>query len=295
MMRERLEIVDRLMERYGIPIWVKPYVYQYIKRDPINSIKRATSFIDVKRKRGEITKDYVKLPNSTVFDMESVVHILSIFLYGEDRCADIYMRWANEPAPENIEYPRLYKGMGDVSTKRARAIKNLIEGIGQKISEPTKEITEVFDYIESVKNWKERFLCTNLILNYSYGVPFGRVFYKVFYFVMPEYMRTFGKAFDQNTEYLAAGNREAARIVSERLIPEDDVVRIAIELLSKILRSIDSEMRIAKRAKIENEAMLLRTIAIAYPLHILVDLGLNIDVDKELKRIETISKASPSD
>ncbi len=292
MAKARLDMVEGIMDKYEIPLWVKPYIYQYIKRDPIGSIKRAVSFIDVKRKRGEVTKEYVKLPNSIVFDMDSVIHILSIFLYGEERCADIYARWVKEPAPENIEYPKFYAGMSDVSTKRARAIKNLIEGIGQKGSGPTSEIIDVFDYIESIKGWRERFLCTNLILNYSYGVSFGRVFYRIFYFVMPEYMRTFGKAFDQNAEYLAAGNREAMRIVSERLIPEEDIIKITRELLSKILRSIDSEMRIAKRAKIENEAILLRTIAIIYPLHTLADLGLNIDVDKEFKNIERMTKAA---
>jgi hypothetical protein len=72
-------VVDPLLKKYGIPVWVKPYLKEYVKSDPVNAIKRATSFIDVKRKKGQVTNNSVVLPNNTAFKTESVVGIVSLF------------------------------------------------------------------------------------------------------------------------------------------------------------------------------------------------------------------------
>ncbi len=289
-MKANLNVVDSVLNKYGIPLWVKPYIYDYIKSDPLNAVKHATSFIEVRRKKGEVTGKYVKLPNSTMFDMDSVIHILSLFFYGEERSTEMYRKWSSEPAPESRDYSNFYRSMVAVREKHARAIKNLIEGLGRKSDKPTKRVIEVFDFIESLKDWRERMITTDLLMRYAYGVSFGVTFYKTFYFVMPEYMRSFGKAFGETTNESLWGENEAKRIITEKGLPEERIVELSEEVISRIVSSIDSEMEIAKKAKIEKEAKLLRTISIVYPLHTILELGVVVDIEDEIKKINKMAK-----
>lgn len=289
-MKASLNVIDDILNKYDIPLWVKPYIYDYIKSDPLNAVKHATSFIEVKRKKGEVTSKYVKLPNSIVFDMDSVIHILSLFLYGEERSAEIYKKWSSELAFENKRYITFYKDMVSVGKKHARAIKNLIAGLGRKADEPTKYVVDVFDFIESIKNWNERMITTNLLMRYAYGISFGVTFYRTFYFVMPEYMRSFGKAFSETTDESLWGEEEAKRIITNDALPKGRLMELSEDVISKIVKSIDFEMPIAKNAKIENEAKLLRTISIVYPLHAMSELGIDINIKNEIKTINKLAK-----
>ncbi len=277
-------LVDSLLGRYAIPAWVKPYIYGYIKKNPIGAIRYATSFIDVKRRKGEVTGSYVRLPNGVEFGIEDVVHILSLFHYGEERAAQTYEKWAKEPVPDRKEYSEFYADMSETAEKHARAIKNLIEGIGHRPDAPSKEAVAVFDYLESLEDWKERLICTNIIIKYSYGVVFGTAFYKAFYFVMPEYMRTFGKAF-QGTEEVARRGDEVARRILREEYAGNDIKPLFEKIMRLIIRSVMAETRIAKKAKIEKEIELLSSISIAYPLVIFREEGVDVDVDEEVARV----------
>jgi len=286
----KVNIIDRILERYDIPKWVKPYLYDYIKSDQLNAIKRAMSFIDTGRKKGEVTRKYVKLPNGITFDINNVIHILGLFLYGEERNIKIYTKWTSEPVPSIKEYSDFYCDIIIAAKRHARAIKNLMEGLKHKSGEPTKEIEEVFDYIESLTDWNERMITTNLLMKYSYNISFGVTFYKVFYFVMPEYMRSFGKVFSETAERTMWGEKQARDIISKKIIPQKRVMEISRELISKIVRSIDSEMGIAKISGIKNEAKLLRKISMVYPFNALKELGMDIDINNEIRLIEKIIK-----
>lgn len=287
-----INIIDRILEKHDIPQWVKPYLYDYINSDKLNAIKRAASFIDTGRKRGEVTSKYVKLPNGITFDINSVIHILSLFFYGEERSVEIYEKWSSESVPPNREYPHFYYNMVTIAKRHARAIKNLIEGLKHKPDKPTKEVVEVFDYIESLTDWNERMITTNLLMKYGYNISFGVTFYKVFYFVMPEYMRSFGKVFSETTEKTKWGEEEAKSIISDKRISSKRVIEISRELISKIVKSIDSEMCIAKISGIEEEAKLLRKIAMVYPFHTLKELGIDININDEIKLIEKTGRDS---
>jgi hypothetical protein len=61
-------------------------------------------------------------------------------------------------------------------------------------------------------------------------------------------------------------------------------------LLWLIYKSIEAELPLAKKVGIEPEAMLLRDISIAYPLRTLQSIGIDIDIDKEMKRIAKFEK-----
>ncbi len=282
-MKKDFGFADKLIEKYGIPAWVTPYVYEYIRKNPIDAIRYAASFIDVKRKRGEVTSNYVKLPNGVIFEMASVAHILSLFLYGEERTAQIYRRWSSEPAPEKREYAEMYSNMADAAEKHARAIRNLIQGIGRKPDKPSNQAIAVFEHIERIQDWKERIIYTNIIIRYSYANVFGVAFYKAFYFVMPEYMRNFGKAFEGTTGIAAKGEAEARTILREG-IESERAIKLFREAVGDILDSVKGEMQIAKKAKIVNEVYLLSEIAIAYPLMIFKEEGVDIDVDAEVRK-----------
>jgi len=280
-------VIDSLLQKYGIPTWVKPYVYDYVKKDPLNAIKRATSFIEVKRKRGVVTNSYVQLPNSTTFKMSSIIHMLSLFLYGTERTAKIAKAWSAKPDPRHASYVDYYASMVEVQERHARATRNLIEGLGHKPEEPTKEVMAVFDYVSNIAEWNKRIVATDLIVRSSYGDAFGQVFYKVFYFVMPEFMRSFGKAFTETESQSEWGIKEVERVVAGNEIDHDQLLEMSMEILCRIERSIDAEMHLADQAGIKKEAGLLKRIAIAYPLHKLEALGFIVNVSKTEKEIES--------
>lgn len=283
-------MVDKALDKYNIPTWLKPYIYDYVKGDPLNAVRRATSFIEVRRKRGEVTRSYVRLPNGMEFGMEFIQHVLSLFHYGEERIAEIYESWSKEPAGyDYVQYARGFGQLAETTRKHVRAIRNLMEGMGIRPLPPTPEAMSVFDALNSLSDWKARVLASGLILKYTYGYPFGFVFYRVFYPASPEFMRSFGKAFKSNDGDNAWLEDEAKRIVREREMDEGNMISIAEDLLSKAYNSVGAELQTAKKARIEREAQLLMDVSLAYPLHALYDQGLGIDVDAEIKKIKKLS------
>jgi len=283
-------IVDKTLEKYNIPLWLKPYIYSYIKEDPVSALKHATSFIEVRRKRGEVTRDFVRLPNGMTFDINFIQHVLSLFYYGEDRISAIYGSWAKEPAEyEYVHYAKRFGQLAETTKKHVRAIHNLMEGMGIKPLDPTSEAISVFDELGAIADWRSRVLASGLILKYTYGYPFGFVFYRVFYPASPEFMRSFGKAFKSDDEDNAWLESEAKRIVKEGVIDSESIIKLTEDLLSKAYDSVGSELRMAKKAHIEREAHLLMDVSLAYPLHTLYDQGLSIDIDAEIKKIKGLS------
>lgn len=283
-------MVDKALDKYNIPTWLKPYIYDYVKGDPLNAVRRATSFIEVRRKRGEVTRSYVRLPNGMEFGMEFIQHVLSLFHYGEERIAEIYESWSKEPAGyDYVQYAKGFGQLAETTRKHVRAIRNLMEGMGIRPLPPTPEAMSVFDALNSLSDWKARVLASGLILKYTYGYPFGFVFYRVFYPASPEFMRSFGKAFKSNDGDNAWLEDEAKRIVREREIDAGNIISIAENLLSKAYNSVEAELQTAKKARIEREAQLLMDVSLAYPLHALYDQGLGIDVDAEIKKIKKLS------
>ncbi len=284
-------LVDRTMHRYGLPPWLKPYVFDYIKSNPLNAIKHATSFIEIRRKKGEITREHVRLPNGFTFRIGFIEEMLSLFRYGEERIDQIYGRWAAEPGYEDLERKKRYRELSLLSKKHLRAIDNLMEGIGIELRKPKKEVKELFDYIEALSSWDDRIIASGIFIKYSFSYPFGFVFYKVFYPVAPEFMRSFGKAFNATTEATHWLEGEAKKIAFEKK-DSGELRGITEQLLARISASISSEEQTAKANGIANEVKLLQNIALAYPLHVLAELGVDIEVSKEVKKVLDCKRTS---
>lgn len=281
------KLVDSAMRKYGVPEWVRPYALRYIKDNPISSVKFAISLVDIKRKKGEVTKTEVRLPNGKVFRIGSIIKVLNLFFYGEDSIAHIERSWASNSPDRNAEYERRFLEMADVDSKYARAIKNLVEGLGSKIGDEHKSITHTFDHISALDRWNERILTTGIILRYSYAKTFGTVFYKAFYPASPEFMRSFGKAFGNKKEKERWDSQEAARLISTGAISKEDALAVSGEVLARILWSIESNMKLAKELGIEREVRLLSDVSIAYPFHVLSELGIELDVEREVKLVKS--------
>ena len=280
------KLVDPVLERYNVPDWVKPYVLKYVKKNPANTVKFAASFIDVKRKKGEITSDYIKLPNGLKFRKDHILHLLNMVFYGEESMARIAEAWASKTPDPNGNYAAHFKAMAAKDSKHARAIKNLIEGLGRKPEKPQTEIVEVFNYVSNLVSWYDRILATELILRNSYAKTFGLMFYKVFYPVSPEFMRSFGKAFSDTDPESAWGISEATKIIETQMVTDERVIELTREILTRIQKSVDANMRLAKASGIENEAKLLADIAIAYPFQVLSRMGVGVNVGKEINKVK---------
>lgn len=277
-------LVDAAIKRYDLPVWVKPYIRDYLKGGDIATIKYAISFVKVGRKKGAVTGSEIILPNGKKFKKEHMAHLLSLFYYGEERISEVTKDWAASGSDKVSDHVDHFSAVSSIEAKRARAIKNLIEGLGLKVEKPTREIESVFDYVQGLRDWNERIIAKKLLLNYSYAKPFGGVFYKVFYPVSPEFMRSFGKAFISGIDERAA-EAEAEIAVAGRKVPEERVMEITRELLKRIYRSVNAEIPNARKAGIEREVMLLRDVSIACPLHKLDELGVKIDINKEINGI----------
>ncbi len=278
-------IIDQAMEKYGIPHWMKAYIYDYVKSNPVSAVKHAASFVDVKRKKGEITRSYVKLPNGVTFDREFIMRVINLFYYGESRLAGMYGAWADGMPHGSQEYREHFLELARVSEKHARAIRNLMEGLGIPVKEPGRPLVEVFDYVEKLDTWDNRIITSGFVMKYAYSYPFGLVFYRVFYHVLPEFMRSFGKVFAANTDTTKWLSDEAERIIRGGSVSGGALIALVDNALQKTLKSIDSEMPAARKAGVGNEIKLLRDISVAYPLHELSGLGIELDVNKEVHRI----------
>lgn len=282
------KLIDSIMEKYGLPTWIKPYVYRYARENPMSTVKYAISLIDVKRKKGEVTKTNVRLPNGTIFEMESVLKLLNLFFYGEENMARIERIWGTGSKDHNAEYENNFMEMAEIDMKRTRAIKNLAEGLGHNVGQQPESLAKTFDYISRIEPWSDRVITTGIILRYSYAVTFGIVFYKAFYPVSPEFMRSFGKAFERKDVKERWDTEEAGRLVQAGAVNREHVLQLTREVLSLIFSSIDGNMRLAKELGLEKEVKLLSDISIAYPFQKLLEMGMEVDVEKEVKLVKSM-------
>lgn len=282
------KVVDSAIEKYGLPEWVRPYVYKYAKGSPISAVKFAISLLDVKRKKGEVTKSHVTLPNGTTFEMQSVLRLLNIFFYGEENISRLEEVWATKSIDRNAEYERRFLEMSEADSKRTRAIKNLIEGLGHPVGECPASVERVFDAISRIEPWKDRIVATGIVLRYSYATTFGMLFYKVFYPVSPEFMRSFGKAFENKNGSERWDTIEAERMLMDGNIDSKHVIGLARNVLSELLQLIESNMGLAKELGLEKEVRLLSEISIAYPFQRLSEMGIDINVEKEVSEVKKL-------
>ncbi len=279
------KLIESTLQKYGIPEWVKPYIYRYARENPIAVVKFAISLIDVKRRKGELTKDHIKLPNGTEFSIESILKLLNLFYYGEENMARIERDWVANSHDRNAEYERNYTDISETEYRRTRAIKNLAEGLGHSVGEQPESLTRVFDYISKIESWQDRVIVTGIILRYSYATTFGTVFYKVFYPVSPEFMRSFGKAFETKDGQERWDTQESIKLIKENSIDREHVLEISRSILTEVLCSIESNMRLARELGLEKEVRLLGEISIAYPFQRLSEIGLELNVENEVKLV----------
>lgn len=277
------------MQKYEVPDWVRPYVYRYARDNPLSAVKFVISLVDVKRKKGEVTKTEVKLPNGKVFKVTTILKLLNLFFYGEQNMAEIEKRWATGSADHNAEYESHYAEMAEIDLKRTRAIKNLTEGLGQSVGEQPESLVKAFERISKIDSWQDRTITTGITLRYSYARTFGIVFYRVFYPVSPEFMRSFGKAFEDKNGPARWDTEEAKRLISSGAVDKEQVLQLTRDVLAGIWRSIGANMGIAKELELEKEAKLLGEISIAYPFQALLEMGLDINVENEVKLVKRMA------
>ncbi len=277
-----------MLERHNVPAWVRPYVYKYVRKHPISAVIHAKSFIEVHRKRGEVTGKYVRLPNGIKFDKQMICHLVSIFFNSEERVRKVNEGWLRDAGAAHEKYVAYLEREIDAEAARVRALKNLAEGLNVRLEKRSENIEQVYDYLESLTDWMERIVATNILLRYAYSNSFGFVFYKVLYPASPELMRAIGKAFkeSENTRW---GEQEARRIISSGELAHDRLVSLAEQVLARVWLSVDAELTMAKKAHIGAEVQLLGEVAVAYPLHIMQELGVQIDIEAELMRIKGIA------
>jgi len=283
-------VIKTIFDKYSIPAWVAPYAMKYARRNPIKTIKFAMSFIDTKRKKGAVANDYVILPNGLKLKISSLVRVLSIVFYEQDLMSKTAKKWSVAPTGYDSKYNEYAKELADAEARHAVAIKNLIEGLGYKVGEPDKHISELFDYISTLDTWQKRLIAVNIVLRDSYAKAFGIILYKVFYAVSPEYMRAFGKVFSETEPYAERGYEEAKRVIHDKMLTDQEVIAIATDISARVLATIDFNMSIAKEAGIEEEVKLLRDIAIVYPFQTMKELGVNVDPGKELEIVKKAAK-----
>lgn len=283
------KVIDSTLDKYGLPEWVRPYVYRYARANPVSAVRFAISLVDVKRKKGEVTKKYVKLPNGTTFSTDLILRILNLFFYGEESMAEMSDSWSKNTLDHNQEYERRFAEMAETDIKRTRAIKNLAEGLGHSVGDKPDSIAKAFEGMSMISDWNDRVIATGIMLRYSYFATFGMVFYRVFYPVSPEFMRSFGKVFEGSGGSGRWDTIEAERLIRSGAVSKERVLALARQVLPIVLWSIESNMGIAREMKLEKEVHLLSEISIAYPFQCLRELGLDIDVDSEMKNIRKIA------
>ena len=219
--------------------------------------------------------------------------ILNLFYYGEENISHLEHSWAENSKDRNAEYESRFLELAEIDSKYTRAIKNLIEGLGQPVGEESSSIREVFDYISGIENWQDRIITTGLILRYSYAKTFGVMFYRVFYPVSPEFMRSFGKAFRNKSSDLERwDSEEAKRLIKNNLVDKAHVIELTREIVTRMLLPIEGNRKLAKELGLEEEVKLLSDISIAYPFQILSELGYDINIENEVKLVKSrISKS----
>lgn len=277
------KVIDSTLEKYNLPEWVRPYVYRYARENPVSAVKFAISLVDVKRKKGEVTKTQVKLPNGTTFSMDSILKLLNLFYHGEEKMARIEKTWATGSMDRNADYETHFLEMSEIDLKRTRAIKNLAEGLGHSVGDEPASLAKAFDRVATLESWQDRVIANGIILRYSYATTFGLLFYKVFYPVSPEFMRSFGKAFEDKNNPERWDTEEANRLIQSGAVDKEHVIQLTRDVLAQVYASIQANMRLAKELKLEKEVMLLSDISMAFPFQKLSELGLQVDVENEVK------------
>ncbi|MGC8651938.1 MAG: hypothetical protein ACP5UH_01660 [Candidatus Micrarchaeia archaeon] len=293
-MKSASSIISEVFNKYGIPAWIAPYAMKYARRNPLKTVKFAMSFVETKRKKGAVTNGYVVLPNGLRLKLGSLIKVLNAIFYEQDMMARIAKRWATLPVGYDPRYAQYASELSKEEARHSVAIKNLIEGLGYKISEPDARINELFEYISSLDTWQKRLIAVNIVLRDSYAKAFGLILYRVFYAVSPEYMRAFGKVFSETEHFSQWGFEEAKRVIQQKRIPESETLAITREIAAKVLKTIDFNMSIAKEAGIVEEIKLLRDIAIVYPFQTLKELGIAVDPNKELEALKKLPDKKPS-
>ncbi|MGC8648890.1 MAG: hypothetical protein ACP5UN_01570 [Candidatus Micrarchaeia archaeon] len=271
------KLINSFIIKYNLPSWLKPYIKEYIKKNN-NSIRYVVTFIRYGRKKGKLLSNKIILPNGVVFKKKHISHLLNLFYFGVHRMREVSYLWANS-AFGNTKLKLRFFEIAEIENKRALTLKNLIEGLNYTLDKkpPSEGMTKVFDYIEKLTDWNERLIAKEIILNYSYAIPFGYIFYKVFYPVSPEFMKKFGKSFNNYESCELLNKKEAEAIIIEGKIDYNKLKNI-IEILEEYINeSINSEIENAKEAKIYNEIILLKNIAIAYPIYKIKELNPQFD------------------
>jgi hypothetical protein len=270
------KLVDSAMDRYGVPEWARPYVYKYVSKNKVELVKTAISFVGFGRKKGQITDDYTILPNGRKFRTKSIIKLVGVFFHGEQRLADLEMHWAKVHGIGNPEYEDGYLTLANLDYKGARAMKNLMEGLKYKIPEDNHTLDALFNRMEQLETWEERIVASGIILDYCYIKPFAGIFMRVFYPVVPEFMRNFGKAFTSKEAKERWDLVEARRLIATGAISKEKAAALSKELLELFSQSIDNNMPIAKELGVLEEISLLKEISYAYPVHVLEELGIEL-------------------
>ncbi|MGC8571794.1 MAG: hypothetical protein ACP5RI_00735 [Candidatus Micrarchaeia archaeon] len=284
------KIIRSFINKYNLPEWLIPYIKDYLKKKNYN-IKYILTFINYGRKKGDVKAENITLPNGVVFKRKHMVHLLNLLYYSINSMSSVSKYWS-EHSWDNLELKERFISITDIENGRALIIKNLIEGLNYNIykNPPSKELENTFNYIKNLNDWNERIVSKEIILNYSYAIPFGYVFYKIFYPIAPTYIRSFGKKFFDKESCELEDKKDAEMIISDNLISEGRLKQLLKDLIINTIKSINVEIDNAKEANIYDEIILLRNIAAVYPLYKIKEINKDIYIedlfkDKDIKKL----------
>ncbi|BCS90894.1 MAG: hypothetical protein ARM1_0351 [Candidatus Micrarchaeota archaeon] len=276
--------LDRILKRYNVQDWVKPLIVEYIKKDPINAIKKARSINDFKRKKGSFDKNYVTLPNGIKIETKIIIHVLKTILAIERMLDKLAKQWLKESGISKRETD-YYKYLIRSSSKKAKALNIVLDALPRvrAISDYPKDLDELFNYIAELDSFEERLIALEIGVRYSFNKAYGMVLYRVFYPASSELARLLKYGFTSNE---AGRYEELAKYIAAEVADKDKIIEIIESIGKFIYHTSIKYLNIAKRYQIENELMLLINVAIAYPFQVLKELGYNIDPIAQLSIIK---------
>ncbi|MEM0148127.1 MAG: hypothetical protein QXY10_00855 [Candidatus Micrarchaeaceae archaeon] len=275
-----MNIIEKAIDRYGLPKWLLAYVADYIKADPMPRAKRLLSFAKTEREMGSIKQGYIMLPNGMYISMEFIGRVLSVFYYGEKKSSEIYAKWAERGRGigNEIAYKQSFEQLSAMAERHGKAIKSIMDALKIKRQE---EHEELFDFMYGIEEWSQRLIMSGIIIKDAYASTFGTAFYKAFYRVMPEFMRSFGKAFSSDNIF---GVIESEAEEAIKKLEEKETIEFAREALPIVRDSIATKLYLADKEGIGDEARLLGRVAIAAPLYH-ISKFFSIDARKEEEMI----------
>jgi len=284
MISSRNKLFDYALKKYDMPIWTKKYILNYLnKKSKIESMKHLMILVN-RRKKPVLTKTKIKLPNGSIFEIKDILYIISLFYFGEMLMQKVIENWLDNRT--TIEHTKHFINILDITKTHERTIKNLLNGFEYKIKEPPKNIKRVFEYIENIKDCNERIIIIGIILQDAYVISFGNIFYKVFFYLSPEYMKLIKQSLNYKISEINWFNDQSKQIIKNKLIDENRLISLSENLSILINNSIKSELKFAQKLKIKNEVELIKTIAIAYIFHDLYELNVNINIDSEMEKFK---------